>query len=141
MAKHEEHDEPFSHGRIFSLSEATELIPQLVTHLTKVKEGKTVLIHTKEEIKKASANAKYGGGSIEGPRYINALEEIHESLKSIHEMGVIVKDLEMGLCDFPYLMDGRVVYLCWKLGEERIEWWHEIHDGYTGRQTLPKGTT
>lgn len=136
MAKPEE---PFSHGRIFSFSEATELIPKLATHLTKAKAGKTILQQTKEEIKKASANAQYGGGSCEGPRYIKALEAIYENLNGIHEMGVVVKDLEMGLCDFPYLMEGRVVYLCWRLGEETIEWWHEIDDGYTGRQALPKG--
>lgn len=139
-AKMAKHEEPFSHGRIFSVSEATELIPQLATYLSKAKAGKTVLVQTKEEIKKASANAQYGGGSCEGPRYIKALETIYENLNSIHEMGVIVKDLEMGLCDFPYLLEGRVVYLCWKLGEETIEWWHEIDDGYKGRQSLPKGT-
>ncbi len=135
MAKHEE---SFSHRRMFSLSEATALIPQLVAHLTKAKEGKTVLIRTKEEIKKASANAQYGGGSSEGPRYIKALEEIYESLNGIHEMGVLVKDLESGLCDFPHLLEGRVVYLCWKLGEDTIEWWHEIEDGYRGRQALSR---
>ena len=132
-------EEPFS--RIFSFSEATELIPKLGMHLTKAKAGKTILLQTKEEIKKASANAQYGGGSCEGPRYIKALETIYESLNNIHEMGVIVKDLESGLCDFPYLMEGRVVYLCWRLGEETIEWWHEIDDGYKGRQALPKGTS
>ncbi len=115
------------------------MIPRLVTHLTKAKEGKTVLLRTKDEIKKASANAPSDGGSAEGPRYIRALEEIYESLNGIHEMGVIVKDLETGLCDFPYLLDGRVVYLCWKLGEDTIEWWHEIEDGYNGRQALPNG--
>ena len=134
MAKPEE---PFS--RIFSLSEATELLPKLGMHLTRAKAGKTILLQTKEEIKKASANAQYGGGSCEGPRYIKALETIYENLNKIHEMGVIVKDLEIGLCDFPYLMEGRVVYLCWRLGEETIEWWHEIDDGYKGRQALPKG--
>ena len=133
------HDESFSHGRLFSLSEATALIPHLVTHLTKAKEGKAVLLHTRDEIKKASANAPYDGGSPEGPRYIKALEEIYESLNGIHEMGVIVKDLETGLCDFPCLLEGRVVYLCWKLGEDTIGWWHEIEDGYNGRQSLSSG--
>ncbi len=132
-------DEPFS--RIFSFSEATELIPKLAMYLTKAKAGKAILLQTKEEIKKASANAQYGGGSCEGPRYIKALETIYENLSGIHELGVIVKDLEMGLCDFPYLMEGRVVYLCWRLGEETIEWWHELDDGYKGRQALPKETS
>jgi hypothetical protein len=43
----------------------------------------------------------------------------------------------MGLCDFPYVLNGRMVYLCWKSGEETIQWWHEMNGGYTGRQALP----
>ena len=59
----------------------------------------------------------------------------------IHEIGVIVKDLDIGLCDFPYLMEDRIVYLCWKLGEKKIEWWHEVHSGYSGRHPLPPDAT
>ena len=135
MAGYED-DSP--HERIFTLTEAMALIPQLETHLSKAKQGKTILSRTKEEIQKASANAEFGGGSVVGPRYIEALEEIHESLQAIHELGVIVKDIDIGLCDFPYLLNGRIVYLCWKLGEDQIEWWHEIDGGYAGRQALPK---
>jgi len=75
-----------------------------------------------------------------GPRYVTALENMHENLGNIQEMGVIVKDLELGLCDFPYLLDGRIVYLCWKLGEDKIEWWHEITTGFSERQAIPEGT-
>lgn len=130
-------DETFD-DRLFSLAEATALIPKLQTILSKAKDGRAILIHTKDEIKKACAKAEYGGGSVVGPRYIRALEDMHENLQAIQEMGVIVKDLELGLCDFPYLLDGRIVYLCWKLGEDKIEWWHEITTGYSGRQAIPK---
>ncbi len=133
---HEEDEH--SENKLFTLSEATSLLPQLVVHLTKAKQGKAILIHTKDEIKKASAKAEFGGGSVAGPRYIQALEDIHDSMQAVHEMGVVVKDLEQGLCDFPHMLGGRIVYLCWKLGEEHIEWWHEIDSGYTGRQPLPK---
>jgi len=122
--------------RIFTLSEANRLIPQLEEHLTAVKRGKTVLIRTKDEIKKASSKAQFGGGSFAGPHYITALEQTSENLQAIQEMGVLVKDLDSGLCDFPYLMNGRIVYLCWKLGEAEIQWWHEVNSGYTGRQPL-----
>ena len=122
--------------RIFTLSEANRLIPQLEEHLTAVKRGKTVLIRTKDEIKKASSKAQFGGGSFAGPHYITALEQTSENLQAIQEMGVLVKDLDIGLCDFPYLMNGRIVYLCWKLGEAEIHWWHEVNSGYTGRQPL-----
>jgi hypothetical protein len=124
--------------RIFTLTEAKRLIPRLEEHLLAVKRSKEVLVRTKEEIKKASAKASLGGGTFVGPRYITALEEISDNLQAVQEMGVLVKDLDIGLCDFPYLLDGRVVYLCWKLGEPEIAWWHEINGGYAGRQPLQR---
>jgi len=61
---------------------------------------------------------------------------IRANVDAILDMGVIVKDLVEGLIDFPSLLHGREVYLCWKLGEEGIHWWHEIEAGFTGRQPL-----
>lgn len=122
--------------RLFTLTEANRLLPQLREHLTAVQRAKAVLIRTKEEIKKASAQASYGGGSFAGPHYIAALEQIGEHLQAVQEMGVHVKDLDMGLCDFPHLLNGRIVYLCWKLGEAEIQCWHEVHSGYADRQPL-----
>ena len=133
-----QHDEDTSDDRLFTLAEATALLPKLESFLSKAKDGRSILIHTKDEIKKACAKAEYGGGSVVGPRYIRALENMHENLGNIQEMGVIVKDLELGLCDFPYLLDGRIVYLCWKLGEDKIEWWHEITTGFSERQAIPR---
>ena len=132
------HDSDSSDARIFTLAEATALIPQLEIFLSKVKDGRTILIHTKNEIKKACANAELGGGSVVGPRYITALEDMHENLQAIQEIGVIAKDLDLGLCDFPFYLNGRIVYLCWKLGEDKIEWWHEITTGFSERQPIPK---
>lgn len=126
--------------RIFTREEADSLIPQLEELWTLIKQGKTILIQTREEIRKASANAHLGGGSLVGPQYIQALKDINESLHTVHELGVIVKDVDMGLCDFPHLLDGRIVYLCWKLGEDKINWWHETSSGYSGRQVLPENT-
>jgi len=130
-----EHEDEYP-DRLFSLSEANHLIPSLEQHLSAVKKGKAVLIHTKDEIKKASKNAQFGGGSFMAPHYISALEQINDHLQKIQEMGVLVKDVEMGLCDFPHLHEGRVVYLCWKLGEPEVGWWHEVHSGYASRQPL-----
>ena len=133
-----QHDSELSGDRKFTLAEATALIPQLETFLSKVKNGRAILIHTKNEIKKACANAEFGGGSVAGPRYITALEDMHENLQAIQEIGVIVKDLDLGLCDFPFYLDGRIVYLCWKFGEDKIEWWHETNAGFSERQPIPK---
>ena len=122
--------------RTFTLAEAKSLLPQLEEKPLSVKTEKEVLVRSHGEIKRASANAQANGGSFAGPRYIRALERISDSVEAIQEMGVLVKDLDIGLCDFPYLYDGRVVYLCWKLGELEIRYWHEVEDGYAGRQPI-----
>ena len=130
------HGDDQEHDRLFTLSEANHLIPQLNARLGSVRQAKAVLVRTKEDIRKASAQAQYGGGSSVGPLYISSLQQISTNLQAIHEMGVLVKDLEMGLCDFPHLRDGRVVFLCWKLGEQEIKWWHETSTGYKDRCPL-----
>ncbi|RMH08253.1 MAG: DUF2203 family protein [Nitrospirae bacterium] len=129
--------EPPQPARIFTLAEATCLLPRLERYLRAAQQGHRVLLYTKEDIRKASTHAALGGGSLVGVQYIRALEQVYESLQAIHELGVIVKDVKAGLCDFPYHLNGRLVYLCWKLGEEAIHWWHEVDQGYAGRQALP----
>lgn len=122
--------------RMFTLSEANRLIPQLEQRLTLIGQAKELLSRVRDEIKKASLKASFGGGSYAGRSYITALEQMSEHLQAIQETGVLVKDLDMGLCDFPHPMEGRVVYLCWKRGETEIRWWHDLHSGYSGRQPL-----
>ena len=129
-------EEGHTYERLFTLAEANSLLPQLEDSLCAVQRGKSVLVQTKPAIAKASANASFGGGSPEGPHYICALEQVGRHLHSIQEMGILVKDVDMGLCDFPHMKDGRVVYLCWKLGEPDVRWWHEIDTGYDSRQSV-----
>src|SRR5439155_26399181 len=95
-----------------------------------------VLVRRHGEVKPAIAKAQINGRSFAGPSYIRAIERISDSVDTIQVMGVLVKDLDIGLCDFSYLFDGRVIYLCWKLGEPEIRFWHEVEDGYTGRQSI-----
>ncbi len=64
--------------------------------------------------------------------------EVNRSAERIRELGCELKDIEQGLIDFRAEMNGREVYLCWKLGEERIDWWHEMDAGFAGRQPLPR---
>jgi hypothetical protein len=122
--------------RVFSLFEANQLIPQLQSHLSTVQQGKAVLLRTRDEVRKASANSGFGGGTSVGIHYVKSLQDISTNLHAIHELGVVVKDIDLGLCDFPHVRDGRVVYLCWKLGEKEIRWWHEVTTGYKDRCPL-----
>lgn len=122
--------------KVFTIPEANQVIPVLEEHLAAIKRGKAVLVRTKAEIARAAAKAGLGGGSVTGPHYIRSLEQISRGLQEIQELGVHLKDLDMGLCDFPYMMDGRIVYLCWKLGEQEVRWWHETTSGYGSRKPL-----
>ena len=72
--------------------------------------------------------------SADGRRTL--VEEINQRLAKLNEWGIELKGLDEGLIDFPSERDGRTVYLCWKLGEDRIEWWHELDTGFAGRQPL-----
>jgi hypothetical protein len=84
------------------------------------------------------------GGGID-PRAAAELDErVAEELKglarcvnAIHGLGAIVKDPDEGLVDFPALRGGENVYLCWRLGEDRIEFWHGVDEGFAGRKPLP----
>lgn len=61
---------------------------------------------------------------------------LQECVAELNGLGVEMKDLFLGLVDFPGLMDGREICLCWKLGEQRLGWWHETNAGFAGRQPL-----
>jgi hypothetical protein len=71
-----------------------------------------------------------------GVQYVEAVSHLMFLLHQIKEMGVHLKDADKGLCDFPYMRRGRVVYLCWHLGEESIGYWHDIESGFGGREPL-----
>ena len=123
--------------RLFTLEEATALLPELRRLFARIRSERNTIRRLEPEAKLAQENAERGGGgSAHGARYINALFNLMNAADDINELGVEIKDLERGLCDFPSLRDGRVVYLCWLLGEDSIEWWHDTDTGFSGRQPL-----
>jgi hypothetical protein len=67
-------------------------------------------------------------------------ERLNGYIAELHELGVELKDLERGLVDFPAIVDGREICLCWQLGEPEVAWWHECDAGFAGRQSLMAGS-
>ena len=63
---------------------------------------------------------------------------VNRFIGELHELGVLFKGFGEGLVDFFSTLNGRPVFLCWKLGEERVEWWHELEAGFVGRQEIPR---
>ena len=69
-------------------------------------------------------------------------QQVEAALDQIHSTGCVVKDLDTGLLDFPSLLDNQEVYLCWRLGEDRIRFYHGIKEGFAGRKPLdPRDTS
>jgi hypothetical protein len=122
--------------RIFTVAEANGLIPRLRTVLGEMNEEWGRIQQMQPEIQKARDKAVFNGYSPAGVGYVQSVSHLMFLIQQIEEMGVILKDVDKGLCDFPYMRNGRLVYLCWRLGEEAIEYWHEIETGFAGREPL-----
>lgn len=122
--------------RLFSIEEANGLLPILRPILRDLSQEWKFMQLINGEIKKAHDRADRGGGSVFGKSYVRSAETVIHSFHQIQEMGVLLKDPGMGLCDFAYQQGERVVYLCWRLEEEEIAWWHDTDAGFANREPI-----
>jgi hypothetical protein len=122
--------------KIFSLNEARSLLPRLRSILEEVVDEWNRVKSLNPQIQKARDKAQFDGYSAYGVEYIETVSHLMFLLQQIRELGVVLKDVDRGLCDFPYMKQGRVVYLCWQLGEETIGYWHDVEAGFAGREPL-----
>ena len=93
------------------------------------------------EIQKARENAPLNGYSKFGVEYVESVSHLMSLIHEINDLGVLLKDADKGLCDFPYIKHGRMVYLCWQLGEDTIRYWHDVETGFAGREPLEESDT
>lgn len=122
--------------KIFTLDEVNRLIVELRPLVSKMREIWNELQEMQPEMQAVCERARYDAGCWQGEHYVKQLLRLNDLVRRITSKGVLIKDLGRGLCDFPHEMNGRIVYLCWELGEEEVEWWHEVSDGYAGRRPL-----
>ncbi len=124
--------------KVFTLQEANELLTTVRPKLQQIRDFYASIATFREAAHEAAAAAELGGGGMEGgSNYVRVLYELGKITTELHELGVQLKDYTRGLIDFPTMREGRVILLCWQLGEgEEIEWWHEIEDGFAGRKPL-----
>ncbi len=124
--------------RVFSLEEANELLPEVRKLLQSIQREHRRLISFQTAAQAAAEAAEHGdGGMIGSAIYLRALMKLQIETGEVTALGVQLKDYARGLIDFPSLRDGRIVLLCWQLGEaDRIEWWHDVEAGFAGRQPL-----
>ena len=133
----------------FTLDEAQSLLPVLESLLNRAIEARRAAEEIGEELQELNHKIFLSGGmfldvdSLRKRRkaYDAQLQTVKDSLAEIDAIGVQVKDLDTGLLDFPCLIDGETVLLCWKMGEGRIEFWHTLDGGFAGRQPLDERFT
>jgi hypothetical protein len=126
------------------LSEAQTLLPVLEALLRKAQAAGSRAGELESEMQQLTQRIFLSGGMhvnvVQAARRRaereRTLQEARDTLLEIDEIGVQVKDLEKGLLDFPCVVDGQTVLLCWKLGEKEIGFWHTTEDGFTGRKPL-----
>jgi hypothetical protein len=130
--------------KYFNREEAEELLPLIEHSLVEARESKGKVEDLDREMSRATTEIMVLGGSLPPYRRLatnrsereQLMTQLQEAVERIHETGCVVKDLEEGLIDFPAIRKGEEVYLCWKLGEERIGYWHGIEEGFAGRKPL-----
>jgi hypothetical protein len=119
--------------RRFTVDEANAEVVGLEERLPRLREARRALIGASERITAAVAS---DGGGVAGTDWFSAQQTLKAELEYLAERGILLRDPETGLVDFPAEHEGRRVLLCWRLGESDVAWYHEEHAGFSGRKPL-----
>ena len=141
-------------ARFFDLDEAADTLPELRGILTRLRDQRAELIRLRDEVLEQQAAVEAAGepgspaaGSARAAedvaelrrvrlRMQGVIDQMQAGVARIDELGITLRDIETGLVDFPALVNGRQVWLCWRLGEDAIDSWHELSTGVAGRRPL-----
>jgi hypothetical protein len=128
--------------RYFTVDGANEALARLRQWLPRLQARRRRLDEVQRQLAELAVKAAANGNLLEeevhttqreAPRLV---EELNKLIAKVNGLGCELKDIEQGLLDFPAMREGREVYLCWRLGEEDVAFWHELQAGFGGRQPL-----
>ncbi|MGH2458412.1 MAG: DUF2203 domain-containing protein [Chloroflexota bacterium] len=128
--------------RLFTVAEANALIPRIEERFARLRTIRQASQPAQEALARIERGKRSNGADHSQEirelrsHLDTAIDQMNALLAEIGELGCEVKDVESGLVDFPHQREGRVVYLCWRSGEDRIRFWHEVSTGFAGRQPL-----
>jgi hypothetical protein len=125
--------------RRYTLSEATAMLGPVAEVVGTAREARAVLVD-EQLAERLAERAPGNGGGRDATHFATAALTFSRALGQLEAWGVLVRDLDSGLCDFPAEREGRPVYLCWQLGEDQIGFWHEVDDGFRGRRPVDDRT-
>ncbi|MEW6059289.1 MAG: DUF2203 domain-containing protein [Actinomycetota bacterium] len=119
--------------RVYSVEEANAELPDLLVRLQRMREARQTILRAAERIR---SRVVVDGGEREGDDYWKASAALKGELERLAEQGILLRDAEVGIVDFPAERDGRGVYLSWRLGEDRVAWWHDVDSGFVSRKPI-----
>lgn len=122
--------------KYFTLSEANEALTSIRAWMDEIQSIREGILQHQPEIWSVMEKSAGNGGNPTLSRMVKTFDRLDALIHNIQDTGVIIKDINTGLLDFPAIKDEREVYLCWKHGEGDIAFWHEIEDGFAGRQPI-----
>ncbi len=133
-------------SRYFTLDQAKGLLPVVDRVVRSAVHAKSVYDQSDESMQNLLQRIIMSGGLLVDRLSVEAIrssrqtsgDRLRVALEEIQDLGCLVKDLEKGLIDFPTLLRGEEVYLCWHLGEADIQFWHGVHEGFNGRKTIDR---
>ena len=135
-----------SSPKVFSVEEANQLLGQVAPLLQQLQGLQQSIARTNQELDEAVGKLSQGNGypvkeiqqrvSELTQHQLNLIEAFQSALQQLENLGCLLKDLNTGLVDFYSMRSGELVFLCWKVGEEMIQFWHGLEDGFSGRQPL-----
>ena len=124
--------------RYFTLQEANEALNLIRPLMDEVQAIRLKILKNQPEAWPAIEKSAGNGSNRALSNMVQDFEKFDALIHRIQDTDVLIKDVNLGLLDFPALKDGREVYLCWQYGEDDIAFWHEIEAGYAGRQPIDR---
>lgn len=122
----------------FTLEEAEGWLPRLRRLFLQIHEALALTQDGAGTLRRVLVHRGNGGG-IDVPCYLSSDALLDHALGEMQDAGIVLQDLTRGLVDFPHVLDGREVFLCWELSDpDELEWFHEVHAGFAGRQRLAR---
>ena len=119
----------------YTRDEARALLPRIRGWLKELSESRHQLEEYDQRLARLLAEGRDAGGETVN-QWVKTLAGVQKTLREFHQREIQIKDLDRGLIDFPAIIGGKEVFLCWEQDEEDIEFWHDLESGYGGRERL-----
>lgn len=120
----------------YTPEDANRILPQVRSLVVEIMAARQAIIDAQPELWPVLEKGIGNGGSKKAGEMLAHFNRVEQGVRQLKDLGVVLKDISLGLIDFPSLRDGREIWLCWQYDEPAVMFWHELQSGYAGRQKI-----